>query len=347
MSVRLKSFIRISLSLALAVLFVYLAFRGSDFGKLKAALAEANYLWAVLLVPCLFVSHLFRAWRWRYLVGPIKEGVSLRNLFSSLLIGYMVNNALPRVGELVRSYNLGRLEGISKASVFGTVLTERILDMLSFLLCLAIILLASGPRLSEALPWLGSAGLILLIVVFSVIAILVFLLARRDLALRWLEVILGRFSRKTRARVQRGVRSLLDGFLVIKDRRRYVVIGMLTLIIWFWYSLMMYLPFLAFEMVDRYEVHFLSAVVVMVVTAIGYIIPAPGATGTYHWIARETLVGLYNVDVEVALSYATVTHLLSFVAVTLVGLFYFLRDNLRVSDALRGGEGEVAPGEEG
>jgi hypothetical protein len=111
-----------------------------------------------------------------------------------------------------------------------------------------------------------------------------------------------------------------------------------TIIIWFWYALMMYIPFFAFGMVGDYSLNFGVAVVIMVISAIGFIIPVPGATGTYHWITRECLVRLFGVNVEVALSYATVTHLLGFVSVTVVGLLYFLRDHLRFSEAIRARE---------
>src|SRR3972149_2365438 len=141
MSIRLKSILRGVSGILLALLFLYLAFRGSDLDKLRSSLQGANYFWALLLIPCMLVSNVFRAWRWRYLLNPIKKNVSFRNLFSSVMIGYMGNNALPRVGEVVRPYNLGRLEGISKSAVFATVLVERILDILCFLLCLAVIFL--------------------------------------------------------------------------------------------------------------------------------------------------------------------------------------------------------------
>jgi uncharacterized protein (TIRG00374 family) len=338
MSIRLKSFLRVGLSILFALLFLYLAFRGSDFEKLKSSLQGANYFWALLLIPCLFVSNSFRALRWRYLVNPIKKNISFRNLFSSLMIGYMVNNALPRVGEIVRPYNLGRLESISKTAVFGTVLVERILDLLSFLLCLAVIFYFYQHALIQAFPWLTGASIILSIVTVGAFGLFAFLLGRRDLAFRWVRKFVNPFSPAIGRKVENLLHSFLDGFLIIKEPKQYLMIVAQTVVIWFWYALMTYIPFFAFHMVGDYSLNFGAAIVIMVISSIGFIIPVPGATGTYHWVTRECLVRLFGVNVEVALSYATVTHLLGFISITLVGLFYFLRDHLRFSEAIRATE---------
>jgi uncharacterized protein (TIRG00374 family) len=338
MSIRPKSVLRVGLSILFALLFLYLAFRGSDFEKLKLSLRGANYFWALLLIPCLFISNIFRALRWRLLLNPIKKDISFRNLFSSLMIGYMVNNALPRVGELVRPYNLGRLENISKSAVFGTVLVERILDLLSFLLCLAVIFYFYQDALVQAFPWLTGASIILSIVTVGAFGFFAFLLGRRDLAFRWVRKFMKPFSPTLGRKVEDLLHSFLDGFLIIREPGQYLMIVIQTAVIWLWYALMTYLPFFAFRMVGDYSLNFGTAIVIMVISAIGFIIPVPGATGTYHWVTRECLVRLFGVDVEVALSYATVTHLLGFVSVTVVGLLYFLRDHLRFSEAIRASE---------
>jgi len=101
----------------------------------------------VLLFLGTVVGHMARAWRWQYLLYPIKPNVTLRNSFSAVMIGYMVNNFLPRVGEFVRPYAIGNLENISKSAALGTVVIERIIDMIVFspfsLLCFSCILIPS------------------------------------------------------------------------------------------------------------------------------------------------------------------------------------------------------------
>ena len=335
MNPRLKSVLRVGVSLLLAFLFLYLAFRGSDFDKLISSLKEANYLWAFLLIPCLMISHLFRAWRWKYLVRPIKKNVSVRNLFSSLMVGYMVNNALPRVGEIVRCYNLGKLERISMGSTLGTVLVERIIDILSLLFLLTFVVLFYPSSLIDVFPWLKSAGIIGALFVVLAFAVIGLMIAKREHAFRWIRKFTGRLSARVSEKIERLLHSLLDGFLIIKEPRQYSIIILLSIVIWFWYAVMAYLPFYAFGMAERFHLDFVAGVVTVVISAIAFVIPAPGGTGSYHWLAKETLVRVFGVDAEVALSYATVTHLLGFVSVSLVGFFYFLRDNLKFSEAIR------------
>jgi uncharacterized protein (TIRG00374 family) len=331
MTAHQKSVLRITLSILVALILLYVAFRGSDFEKLVSSLKRANYFWVFSFVPILLISHVFRAWRWKYLLGPIKKDVSIRNLFSALMIGYMVNNFVSRIGEVVRAYTLGRLEATSKSAVLGTVLMERIIDMFSLLFFLEFILLFYKRSLGQIFPWLESASLVGSIVTAAVLGLFVLLLLRREQAFRWVGRIAGVLPRDAGRKVEKLLHSFLDGFLILKEPRQYLSIALLSVVIWFLYVVVAYLPFYAFGLVEKYSLGFNAAVVTVIISAVGVVIPAPGATGSYHWLVRETLVRLYGVEVETALSYATVTHLVNFIATILVGLYYFLRDNLRVA----------------
>ena len=102
------------------------------FSDLLLSLKSANYWWIALLVPISLLGHWIRALRWKYLMAPIKKDCKLSHLFGAIMIGYAVNNVLPRVGELVRPYVLGNQEQVSKSAALATVVVERILDLLSF-----------------------------------------------------------------------------------------------------------------------------------------------------------------------------------------------------------------------
>src|SRR5512140_298699 len=119
--------LRYLLSIALMVFFLWYAFRGTDFGKLYEAIRDASYGWIAISFAILMLSHVVRAWRWRYLLEPIKPAIGLRNLFSAVMIGYFVNNLLPRAGELARPYSIGKLESIPGSAAFGTIVVERLI----------------------------------------------------------------------------------------------------------------------------------------------------------------------------------------------------------------------------
>ncbi|MGH2569462.1 MAG: lysylphosphatidylglycerol synthase transmembrane domain-containing protein, partial [Bacteroidota bacterium] len=140
MSLNVRTLARTIFSFLLTAVFLYLAFRNANLTDLWNSLKSANLWWIAALVPIGLLSHWVRALRWKYLLAPVKRNARGRNLFSAVMIGYMVNNILPRAGELVRAYVIGKSEGISKSSALGTVVVERILDTVTFLFMLCVIL---------------------------------------------------------------------------------------------------------------------------------------------------------------------------------------------------------------
>ncbi len=331
---RTRAVVKYSISAAVTVLFLYLAFRGTDFAKLAASLRDANYWWMVPYFGCLMLSHYFRAWRWKYMLEPVKADLSMRNLFSAVMVGYMMNNILPRAGELVRPYTIGKLEAIPKSAAFGTVVVERIIDTLTFLLLVvAIPLLYDGP-LKETFPWLERTGLIVTLSAGGMLAGMIVLMLRRN----WTDGILRFFGRflppRITERLDGIVHSFLDGFLFLKRPGRFIALLILTVLIWGLYAVMMYAAFFAFNLQG---LEFSGAVVVLAISSIGVAMPTPGGTGTYHVLTSQTLSRLFAVDPTIALSYATVTHAVGFIGVTVIGLYYFLHDNIRVSEAVDAG----------
>ncbi|HEY4613760.1 MAG TPA: lysylphosphatidylglycerol synthase transmembrane domain-containing protein, partial [Bacteroidota bacterium] len=174
MPITVRTLTRTLVSFLLTAVFLYLAFRNANLEKLWDSLKNANLWWIALLFPLGLFSHWLRALRWKYIIAPIKPNASLRNLFSAVMIGYMVNNVIPRAGELVRPYVAGKLEHISKSSALGTVVLERILDTVTFLFTFCGILFLYPNALE---PFFGDIqsvriyfliGTIMLLILFSV-----------------------------------------------------------------------------------------------------------------------------------------------------------------------------------
>lgn len=330
----MKSFLKYSISIFLTLFFLYFAYRGTDFEKLWSILSQANYWWALALLPPLIVSHILRAWRWKYLLRPIKNEIRFRNLWSALSVGYMVNNVLPKVGEIVRPYAIGKLEGISRSAAFGTLLVERIFDLVSFLIMIALIpLVYSGPLL-QTFPWLEQIGIWITIFTLVAVGACTFLMLRRDIVVRILGVFTRRLSPSKSQFIERITHSFLDGFLFLKEPRHYFMIGVLSVLVWALYVVMVYLPFYAFGMPEKYGLDLRAAMVVQTISSLGYMAPTPGATGPYHYFTMQALTKLYGVDNELARSYATVTHAVGYISLTLIGLYYLWVDKLHVSEVM-------------
>ena len=193
--------------------FLYFSFRGTDFPHLWEILGRANYFWIIMLLPPLLLSHAIRAWRWEYMMRPIKKNMSYRNLWSALMIGYMLNNILPKVGEVVRPYAIGKLEKVSRSAAFGTVIVERIFDILSFMLFIALLPLVYRGPLNQTFPWLEEVSIWMSVFTLGSFAFFVVMMLRRPMVIRILAFLTKRTSPARAARIEKIVHSFLDGFL--------------------------------------------------------------------------------------------------------------------------------------
>jgi uncharacterized protein (TIRG00374 family) len=119
----------------ISILFIWLALRGMRLDQFWNAVKDANYVWLIPGIAVYFVGVWVRAWRWHYLLGPIKK-IPTETMFPITTIGYMGNNVYPaRAGEVLRAVILKRKEGVSVSASLATIIVERIFDgvvMLAF-----------------------------------------------------------------------------------------------------------------------------------------------------------------------------------------------------------------------
>jgi glycosyltransferase 2 family protein len=332
MTKEIKNIFRYAISFLIAFVFLYLAFRGVKFSNLWESLKSANYWWVALLVPLNIVGNWVRAERWADLLSPIKANISKRNLFAGVMIGYAVNNVLPRVGEFVRPYILGKSEGISRTSAFGTVVVERILDFMSFYFIVCVVLFLYPHSLD---PFVNDADAVRpLFLVGSVAALILFVLLffKAEAFFRFMAKMLRFVPLLQKEKIENVLDKFYTGFAVAKVRDKFGRILAQSFIIWGLYALGMYLPFFAFASLVRPDLDFGAAIVLLVISSISWVLPAPGAMGTYHSFLTVAMVRLYNVDMTTALSYAILTHGVSYIVVMIFGFYYYFRDHLQLSE---------------
>jgi hypothetical protein len=126
--------------------------------ELLNILKTTNYLYVFIGMSIgVFGGSALRAIRWGVLMEPIKKDISFKNLFATTIIGYMMNNLFPRSGEVVRPYMLGKRENISRASAFATIIVERIIDTVMFLVMFGVALIYFKDRITDSIPSIGSA----------------------------------------------------------------------------------------------------------------------------------------------------------------------------------------------
>jgi len=334
MAYRLRTLTNFLIGIALTGIFLFIAFRGTDFAELWYIIQNVNAWWVLTAFPLLMVSHYVRAWRWQLLLVPVKNRIGRGNAFSSLLMGYLANNIIPRSGEIVRPYTLGKIENISKASTFGSVFLERMLDLITLLICLGFIFIFFQRTVTDQFAWWNTLSIIAIVITVLFIASIGLLLYKRELIFRLVKVVLSPFSERIQQKGREVFHSFVDGMMIIRQRSNLLLIVLLTVTMWIFYVFAAYLPLFAFDLADT-PVNIMTGFILTVVTSLSVIVPTPGATGSFHTFTVETLTRLYGLQREVALGYATLTHAVGYFSVIFVGLFYLLRYNLRLRDFIQ------------
>jgi glycosyltransferase 2 family protein len=332
MTKNVKSIFRYSVSIIIAFLFLYFAFKGVKLSELWESLKGANYWWIAWLIPLNILMNWIRAERWAHLLAPIKSPISKRNLFSGVMIGYAINNILPRVGEIVRPYIVGKREGISRTSVFGTVVVERILDFMSFYFIVCIVLFFYPHSLDPFVDNADTVRPFFLIGSAAFLVVFILLFFKAEAFFRVLAKIIFLFPQKFKEKAEILLNKFYSGFAIAKVREKFGVILFHSFLIWGLNALIMFVPFFAFSQLANSGMDFGASVVLLVISSIAWILPAPGAMGTYHWFLQVAMIKLYGIDDTTALSYAIVTHEVGYLLVMVIGIYYYIRDNIHMSD---------------
>ncbi len=320
--------LKLLLSLAISSIFIYLAFRGIDYRMMLEALRQANYWLLIPGIAFMFVSHWLRAVRWGYFMAPIKK-IDTPTLFSAVMIGYYANNVFPlRLGEILRPYALGKATGVSRMSTFGTIFVERLLDVLSLLL-----LLAFSVFFHDYPDWIEKGALVIFLGTLGCTIFIVFLMLRTHDTLKIVDFFMKPFPQRARDLVHKLLHSFLDGFSIFKKSEHFWTITWQSVLIWLFYAVIIYFTLEAFSFNQRFALPLGASLVVLVMVSLGIMVPAaPGFVGSFHWICQQALM-LFNVPKSESLSFAVILHIANFVPVTLVGLYYYYKQEINLSEA--------------
>ena len=331
----LKNSLKIAVSICLAGGFLWLAFRNVALSDLLIYFSSMNYGWLPPYVMVVVVSHWARTERWLLLLKE-EEGVAIKKkkLFTGVMLGYAVNYAVPRLGEVSRCVYVAKKHNVSASALLGTVILERILD----LICLAGIMLVVGFYLISDITILQNIfgdriinylqnfytfqNIVKLIAAgLAVVGFFWGVLKLADLLsykYKWVEKLYRRFQQLNR--------TLLDGLMSLRNVDNWWLFAVWTGLIWIGYTLLMYLPFWMFDLQSTYNLTMLDAVSIMAIASIGIVIPSPGGVGTYHYFVKQALLFLASVPALTGLAYALVTHAVMMLVVLLVTLIMIFID---------------------
>lgn len=331
-----KNIVKILISVIFVVLSIYYATLDIDFNRLKDILVTTNFFIALIPIPIILLSHLFRAMRWKVMLNPIKIKISLLNLFSAVMIGYAANSVLPipRAGEFLRPFVLSQREKVSFSSIFATIVIERVLDVIFLLFLFGVTFITLSSKIVNILPNdINPNSLITAVGMFVFIILVSFY---PPLFRYFISKILKPLSPKIAEKISQLFDKFSLGLAVIKSPSAYIRLIIDSFAIWFLYAVPLYITFFAFDFQDSLNLGMIDALMLLIISGIGVsIAPTPGAIGVYHALVSTAMVQLYGIPKEEGLAYATVVHFVSYIIQVIVGGAFFLRENITNLDKLQ------------
>ncbi|HWC27930.1 MAG TPA: lysylphosphatidylglycerol synthase transmembrane domain-containing protein [Solirubrobacteraceae bacterium] len=290
---------------------MYLAVRGVELEDALDALADSDLRWLLPALPVFALAVVLRAVRW-WSVFADDARPPMRAIAYALLIGYFFNNILPaRAGEAARVIALHRRAATPRAETVGTVVVERLFDVLGLL----IVLFASYPWLPEV-SWLRAAAIFGAVVVTAVVALVVVVVRYDERALHWLLSPLRRIRRAGfAARVQVAAVNATRGLVGLRRPRVALRAMALTIASWVTLGFSFWILTRAFAL----ELPLVAGMLVTVAVNLSLVLPSsPAALGVFE---AATVIALLAFDVPQAqaLSYALVLHLLNLVPFLVIG----------------------------
>ena len=282
---------------------IYWAFKDFNFIDFKRSIQQIDSVYFLFATIFLWGSVWLRGLRWKWLFKE-SSSPSVSSLYRAELIGYFGNNVLPlRLGELLRTYIVGKENNFSKSFVFGTVVLERLMDMLA-LTFFGIILLFLYPFEEEWISdYLLKGGVAILIIILTL-------------------TILSRFKpNNTDNKFLSILNQILDGLLSIR-KQKVIPVVISSLLIWSIYLLDVYLIQKAFQ----FNLSWAQTLAVLVISSLVLSIPsAPGMIGTFHAAVKYTMVDLFAFTPNEGNSFAILLHAYGYILFTLLGAYYFLK----------------------
>lgn len=320
--------VRAVLLLPLALGLLYVAFRGVDLQSIWLAVGDANWWWVALAMVVGLLSHMARAARWNVLLETLGRRVALRETFYAVMVGYFSNLLFPRAGEVVRCAQISRAQGVRFDSAVGTVIVERISDVLVFFLLTLVALIVSLRRFAPFL-WDRVVHPFLQAFSFSDMRMPAYITIGLLLAGGVFYILLRRnvFGRRLRVRLRRIRRGLVDGMrtiLTMPQKGRFLL---LTLLMWGCYWLMTYL--ICFALPVTAHLGLVSSLILLVVGTFGMLIPVQGGFGSFH-IAIALWLQVEGLTYAQGLAYATLSHSAQTANLLIIPAILFLIRSVRL-----------------
>ena len=306
-------------SLVLGLFLLYIVFNNIDLNLFLERLDNLDYSWIYLSMFISIFEHVVRGYRWNLLMQTKQTNLSTYITTHILIVSYFFALFIPRFNDFVRCYLISKTNDIKVSSSLGTVVSERIFDLISLLIISLLFFIIEFDLFTNFFSTYIitniSFDVYYLIIFFFVITVIISFLY-------YLNKKSDAFSSKF-SEFKKGVLSVNKYY----KNKKFLLS---TLILWIIYFLMGYVIFFSLEETSSLAIS--SGIAVLVAGSLGMVVPVNAGIGAYHFLVASILIS-YNINYETGLFFATILHTSQIICLALLGivssliLFFKIRSN--------------------
>ncbi len=320
MNKRAKSIIQFIVLLGVGILLAWLSIKSvwTERDKIVDSFKTANYFWVGISLLISFVSHYLRAFRWNYLLKPAGYSVTPTNALGAVLVGYFANYGLPRMGELTRCTIVAKYDDVPFEIALGTVITERIVDMLLLLVIFILTLFAQFSQLKKlAIEYIVDPMMekltgiaeqptkLIILIVLMLMVFVAFLFLRKKIS----NLLTGKFGNI--------IQGFGKGLSSVKDIDKKFQFIALSVAIWASYFYSLYACFFAFS--GTSSLGHSECLVLLLFGTFGVVF-SPGGLGAYPAIITALLTYTYHIEKISAVAFPWMAWSSQFILIVVLGV---------------------------
>lgn len=323
MSSGVKLALQYIISLGLGVLLIWYALRDQDTSKIIDTLRKADPLYIIISTVLLTISHISRALRWKILYKPLNYNPSFKNAFLALMSGYFMNQLIPRLGEVTRCGILQKVEKIPLPISFGTVIAERLMDLIMLLLLFVFTFYIEFERLNDFFIGILDKKFKALndfsVFLYAIIGFIIIGAITGYLVYsRFKEKI---HDNKIFSKVLSMVKSIIEGIISIRKIKERKAFIFHTLVIWIMYYAASFV--VVYSLPQTSNLSLLAGFSILLMGSLAMTAPVQGGIGAFELLVSTVLV-LYGISEEDGMSFALLVHSSQYLFTLISGGLCFL-----------------------
>lgn len=318
----IKSFLKYTITLAIAIGLFWYLYKDIDFSDMLMRFRKADLRWVYLSIVLSILSHLLRAYRWNMLLEPMGYHLKTFRTFLAVMVGYLANFVVPRMGEISRCGILKNTDEVPVSKGIGSVVTERIIDLLCLLTIVFITLILEFDRFSgflldiiaqktEGVKANYNTLILFGFILLALVAAIIYTIRLNHHKLK---------SNLLYNKIIAFMRQLVEGIMSIRHLKKPASFWITTVLIWVFYYFMTYVVIFSLE--ETSGLGIVAGFTMLVLGGIGMAAPVQGGIGAFHYLMSAGLL-IYGIPENDGIFFAFLLHTTNSLAIMLVGIISF------------------------